>query len=92
MSSSSITPVDYYHQFLRAYLIENRQDLVASLSRDAFFSLLKIRSEAAATAFEQARLSGHDVNAAQEVAMRVLVEGLEADENSSTTRLSKNRP
>lgn len=74
--------MDYYHQFLRAYLTENRQDLVDSLGRDDFFSLLQTRSEAAAAAFEQARLGGHDVNAAQELAMRVLVEGVESDENS----------
>ena len=74
--------MDYYHQFLRAYLTENRQDLVDSLGRDDFFSLLQTRSEAAAAAFEQARLAGHDVNTAQELAMRVLAEGLESDENA----------
>jgi hypothetical protein len=73
--------MDYYHQFLRAYLTDNRQELVDSLGRDDFFSLLQTRSEAAAAAFEQARLGGHDVNAAQELAIRVLVEGLESDVN-----------
>lgn len=75
--------MDYYHQFLRAYLTENRQDLVGSLGRGDFFSLMKARSDAAAAAFEQARLTGHDVSTAQELAMQVLVEGLEPDESSS---------
>lgn len=74
--------MDYYHQFFRTYLTENRQDLVDSLGRDDFFSLLETRSKAAAAAFEQARLAGHDMTTAQELAMRVLVEGLESDENS----------
>jgi hypothetical protein len=74
--------MDYYHQFLCAYLTENRQDLVDSVGHDDFFSLLETRSKAAAAAFEQARLAGHDVNTSQELAMRVLVEGLESDENS----------
>lgn len=72
--------MDYYQQFLHAFLTQSRPDLVDSLGRDDYFSLLQTRSEAAAAAFEQARLGGHDVNAAQELAMQVLVEGLESGE------------
>lgn len=75
--------MDYYRHFLHAHLTESRPDLVDSLGREDFFSLLKTRSEAAATAFEQARLNGHDVTTAQELAMRVLVEGLEYGESLS---------
>lgn len=79
--SDSAHPMDYYVQFLHLHLTETRPDLFHSLGRDDFFSLLKTRSEAAAAAFEQARLAGHDVNVAQEEAMRVLTEGLEHEAN-----------
>lgn len=73
--------MDYYHQLLRAHLTESRPDLVAALGHDDFFSLLETRSAVAAATFEQTRRDGYDVNTAQEVAIRRLIEGLESGES-----------
>lgn len=71
--------MDYFHQYLLTYLTEGRLDLVHSMGRDEFFSLLTSRTEAAATAFEQARRQGHDVTTAQELAVQVLIDGLDTE-------------
>jgi len=73
--------MDYFHQYLHTYLTEGRPDLIRSMSQDDFFSLLTTRAEAAASAFEQARRQGHDVTISQELAVQVLTEGLNAEDN-----------
>lgn len=76
--------LSYYGLYLQQYLIENHPDK----SSDNDF--LAVREDLAADTFEQARLVGYSVEGAQELAMKVLLQGLHFSEFRTVTDILEN--
>ena len=71
------TDLDFFELYLTDFLQSDFPELLRKLSSSEIKTLLTVRASNATTAFENARLEGLTVMAAQEVAIHSLVKGLD---------------
>ena len=71
------TDLDFFELYLTDFLQSDFPELLRKLSSSEIKTLLTVRASNATTTFENARLEGLTVMAAQEVAIHSLVKGLD---------------
>ena len=71
------TDLDFFELYLTDFLQSDFPELLRKLSSSEIKTLLTVRASNATTTFENARLDGLTVMAAQEVAIHSLVKGLD---------------